>query len=375
MHLYFKLFLFSVGFVAGAFLAVVYVDLSSDKDVLIVKNQRPFVQYQYEDWFKKQGLRRENRLWDELRYENKSQYLESNYLFGKISVLCVILVKFERNVKAANETWAKGCNGIDLLYLQEKNRKLPGKRTKEKAPPVLLCNNLLTVPDKYDWVLVVYDDTFVIMENLRYFLAPLNAKQDYYLGHTVTFWSRDYNLGQAGYVISKGALDKLKSNLSEPDACFKDLIYYNKEDFYIGKQLGKLNISPSDTRDLNGLSTFFPYNWYHVFFPGETYFQLSKYPVKCCSERAISFNAIEGHKMYTYYYLFYTLQQFIDGKNGNIPLINKDPEDKVWKSFLKERNIPSDHITSYEYYKVWEDLVEDPNSFAKNLKREEHSDL
>lgn len=41
------------------------------------------------------------------------------------------------------------------------------------------------------------------------------------------------------------------------------------------------------------------------------------------------FQAIEGDKMYTYYYLLYTLQIFLDGKLGNRPPVNVIPEDKV----------------------------------------------
>lgn len=58
-----------------------------------------------------------------------------------------------------------------------------------------------------------------------------------------------------------------------------------------GKHLAKLNITPSDTRDSEGLSRFHPYNWYITFFPGESnnYYSTSIYPVKCCSSSAITF--------------------------------------------------------------------------------------
>lgn len=55
--------------------------------------------------------------------------------------------------------------------------------------------------------------------------------------------------------------------------------------------MAKLNITPSDTRDSQGLSRFHPYNWYISFFPGESrsYYSTSVYPVKCCSKKSVTF--------------------------------------------------------------------------------------
>ena len=40
------------------------------------------------------------------------------------------------------------------------------------------------------WVLVAGDNTFVLVENLRYFVAPLNPSRSHYLGHAMTFWAQ-----------------------------------------------------------------------------------------------------------------------------------------------------------------------------------------
>jgi hypothetical protein len=83
--------------------------------------------------------------------------------------------------------------------------------------------------------------------------------------------------------------------------------------------------------------------------------------------------AIEGDKMYTYYYLLYTVQLFRDGHFGNKLPSKQFTDDEVWKQFLKERNV-SENITSEQYYKIWENLVDDPTSFAKHMKHEDYFD-
>lgn len=40
---------------------------------------------------------------------------------------------------------------------------------------------------------------------------------------------------------------------------------------------------------------------------------------------------------------------------------------QVWMEFLKSRNL-STNLTSEQYYKAWEDLIDDPTSFAQKMK-------
>ena len=60
--------------------------------------------------------------------------------------------------------------------------------------------------DDYDWFLKTDDDTFMIMENLRYFLKDYNSSDPVYFGRRYkTFVKQGYMSG-AGYVLSKEAL-------------------------------------------------------------------------------------------------------------------------------------------------------------------------
>ncbi|XP_018568431.1 glycoprotein-N-acetylgalactosamine 3-beta-galactosyltransferase 1-like [Anoplophora glabripennis] len=364
VHFYLRFVAFVVGVLIGVSLAVYYKSYVNINVKVPEKKTIP----SYNIWFEKQKLTRKFIPWDKLRYQKHDYLTESQYLSNKIKVLCIILVRNSKNVDAVKNTWSRGCTGIKFIEIFGKNGKVPMKRTKENSSWVLLCSSLKDTSDKYHWIVVANDNTFIIMENLRYYVVNLNPSDKYYLGHAVTFWNTIYNSGDAGYLLSTGSLQAFKNKFQDSDCSTNT--YWNREDFYLGKHLSSLNITPTDTRDAHGLSTFHPYNWYHVFFPGENYYKTSIFPVKCCSNNSIAFQAIEGDKMYTYYYLLYTLQIFLDGKVGNQPPIDAIPEEQVWKQFLKERNIPSENISSAQYYKLWEDLVDDPNSFAFNMKKE-----
>ncbi|XP_063920712.1 C1GALT1-specific chaperone 1-like [Zophobas morio] len=363
---------FLVGIFIGVFLAVllkVNNKIKTDPE----DPPRVFTPTTYNSWFKERKLARQQVPFDYLRYSNQTYVTESEYLYKDVPIFCVILVKSSKNAKAAQETWGRHCNHVLPINLSSDKKKIQIKRNNEGSSWVILCKMLKEVPEEFKWVLIVYDYTFVLVENLRLFLAGLNHKEKYYLGHTVKFWSTVYNMGQAGYVLSKGSVDSLKKKFNETDSCSKILTYRNQEDYYLGQNLAVLNITPVDTRDMNGLSTFHPYNLYHVFFPGDNYYRFSIYPHKCCSPYTIAFQAIEGDKMYTYYYLLYTVQLFHFGHYGNKPPIKTYADDEVWKNFLKERNIP-ENITPEQYYKVWENIVDDPTSFARHMKREEYFD-
>ena len=61
--------------------------------------------------------------------------------------------------------------------------------------------------DEADWFMKADDDTYTIVENLRYMLEPHNATKPIYFGCKFKPYVRQgYMSGGAGYVLSKEAL-------------------------------------------------------------------------------------------------------------------------------------------------------------------------
>ncbi|KRT86308.1 hypothetical protein AMK59_1802 [Oryctes borbonicus] len=361
-----------IGFLFGALFASLIVLLSINFKGKVT-NSSNFHKIpnnsEYNSWLSKNKVLKTKIPLDILRYSGKEYLLESQYLYKTLSVLCIIFVRNEKNAKAAQATWAQGCSDIELVKLNTRQRKIrmPVKQNKENSTWSLLCKCLMKIDYKHQWILIINDNTFALLENLRLLVAPLNYTKNYYLGHAVQFWNINYNTGQAGYLLSLGSLKELQNKLGN-DSCVAETTYLNQEDFYIGKLLSTLNIFPQDTRDSLGLTTFHSFNWYQEFFSSATYYKMSVYPVSCCSSQSITFQATEADKMYMYYYLLYQLEVFHEGSLGNRPASTPVPEEQVWKAFLKERGIMRDYVSAREYYKIWEDLVHDPEEFLKEMR-------
>lgn len=195
----------------------------------------------YQKWFASTRLVRKKIGFDLLRYSvDVNVRTEAEFLFEKVRVLCLVLVRNAKNAEAVGNTWGKGCNSIEFVSLGNKTKRkiLPIRKTKEQSSWILLCKALLDVKS-FDWIVIVNDNSFVILENLRRLVAGLDSKRGYYLGHAVTFWTVTYNTGQAGYVLSWGSVEAIRRKFNSTELCTSEITYLNQEDMYLGKLLRK----------------------------------------------------------------------------------------------------------------------------------------
>lgn len=229
VHFYLRVVAFTTGVFIGILLAIQYKNYAN----INVPEKTPAPSYNI--WFEKQKLAREIISWDKLRYQKYNYLTESQYLYNKINILCIILVRKSKNVDAIKNTWSKGCTNIEFIEIFGSNGKVPVKRTRQNSSWVLLCLTLKEINDNYHWAVIANDNTFVILENLRRLVADLNPSDKYYLGHAVTFWNTIYNSGDAGYVLSKGSLRAFKNKFKDIDCSTNT--YWNREDFYLGENV------------------------------------------------------------------------------------------------------------------------------------------
>jgi hypothetical protein len=102
-----------------------------------------------------------------------------------------------------------------------------------------------TSDDQLQWVLFAAEELFVIPENLRLLVATLNADIPYYFGHAMTLWGKDYNVAQAGYVLSRGAIKLLTQRFNSTEACETSGKHWKNEDYYLGMfQKSNFNFCP-----------------------------------------------------------------------------------------------------------------------------------
>ena len=125
-----------------------------------------------------------------------------------------------------------------------------------------------------DWFMKTDDDTYVIVENLRYFLSDKNSSAAIYYGHHFRrYTDAGYMSGGAGYVLSKEALRLFAVESDDHTVCKRK---YTNEDIGMGRCLNKIGVVAGDSRDSLKRARFLPMiisdfvngrypKWYHKF--------------------------------------------------------------------------------------------------------------
>ena len=123
--------------------------------------------------------------------------------------------------------------------------------------------------EDFEWIFVSGDDTFLMVERLRQYLATLNDEEALYLGRR-WFVSKDspvwmqnftFNSG-AGYVLNRRALKLWYETCSDAFTLYKSV--KSGEDVAMAECLRRANVLPLDTRDDFGAERF------HAYTPSQT---------------------------------------------------------------------------------------------------------
>uniref|UniRef100_A0A3B4UDG9 Glycoprotein-N-acetylgalactosamine 3-beta-galactosyltransferase 1 n=2 Tax=Seriola dumerili TaxID=41447 RepID=A0A3B4UDG9_SERDU len=168
----------------------------------------------------------------------------------------------ESRTKHIRETWAKRCNKV--LYMSSVKTDFPTVELNvSEGRDNLYWKTIRAFQyihqhhlDEADWFLKADDDTFVVVENLRYTLSKYNSEKPLYLGRRFTpFISQGYMSGGAGYVLSKEALRRFVKGFDTGECTHFSTI----EDMALGKCMETMKVAPADSRDMKGRQTFHPY--------------------------------------------------------------------------------------------------------------------
>ncbi|XP_692721.5 glycoprotein-N-acetylgalactosamine 3-beta-galactosyltransferase 1 isoform X2 [Danio rerio] len=255
-------------------------------------------------------------------WNKKADLVQS--LYPRVRVLCWIMTRpenLQKRLQHVNATWAQHCNLV--LYMSSQSSDFPtvGLNVSEgrsqlywktiRAFQHIQKHHL----QHADWFLKADDDTFVVLENLRYLLSQHDTEKPLYFGHKFRpFVRQGYMSGGAGYVLSREALRRFVQGFVTGRCTH----FSSLEDMALGRCMEIMGVKAVDTRDANLRETFNPF-WpdKHLIHKDNTKKQDSLYSYyktklgpECCSDFVISFHYLRAADMYMLEYYTYHLRPF-----------------------------------------------------------------
>ncbi|XP_041366714.1 glycoprotein-N-acetylgalactosamine 3-beta-galactosyltransferase 1-like [Gigantopelta aegis] len=240
-----------------------------------------------------------------------------------VRVLCWVLVQdgaFHTKAVHINNTWGKRCDRL-LFFGSTTNETSPviglgvkdGRHRLAKKTFAALAYVFKHHFNDADWFLKADVDTFVVMENLKYFLSDEDTTRPVWFGEHykpyLSPWS--YNSGGAGYVLSREALRRFGSHVGHSLACTNA---NGPEDATLGYCLQTLNVKVGNTTDKHGRSRFHfdmapdqiagrQLPWYKHYLAGPY-----RKGLEWMSDYPISFHYAKTHDLLALEFFFYTVR-------------------------------------------------------------------
>jgi len=258
----------------------------------------------------------------------------------------------DKKAKHVKATWGRRCNVL-VFISSEADPNLPainvnvteGRNSLWSKTKRAFAYMYEHHKDEADWFLKADDDTYTVVENLRYMLQPYDASKPIYFGCKFKpYVSQGYMSGGAGYVLSKEALRRfVKQGVTDETGLTCRSDGEGAEDVELGKCMENLHVKAGDSRDSLGRGRFFPFVPEHHLIPGLVgkdfwYWKYIYYPAEegmaCCSDSAVSFHYVSPNQMYVMEYLLYHLRPY--GIDSMVHLNNDLNEDNV-KSAVKKK--------------------------------------